>query len=170
MAEEERKDIDQSKDELASLIDDYKKEEQEEKVVKKRPGKIGYIGAIIANIVLIFVVNNILKWGVPFFTREFTKVLWIINLSLSLTIACNVIYLIYNRAWFLSLTQMFLNVLSFLATYITYKVFPFDFSKVSGFPILGLLVRIALIFIMIITIIVAIAELMKFILRLDSEA
>jgi len=170
MVEGERKDIDQSKDKLANLIDDFEEEQQEKRVVKKRPGKAGYIGTIVANIVLMFIVNNILKWGVPFFTREFTKVLWIINLSLSLTIACNIIYLIYDRAWFRNLTQMFLNTLSLLATYITYKVFPFDFSKVTGFPFLGLLVRVALIFIMVITFIAAIAELMKFFLKLDSEA
>jgi len=170
MVEEDRKDIEQSKDELANLIDDYEKEAQGEEVAKKLPGKAGYIGAIVATAVLMFIVNNLLQWGVPFITGEFTKVLWIINLSLSLTIACNILYLVYDKAWFRNLSQLFLNSLSFLATYITYKVFPFDFSSIISFPFVGLLVRVGLIFIMVVTVIAAITELIKLVLRFDNGA
>lgn len=43
--------------------------------VKKRAKKPGYIGAIIVNLILLYVANNLLNWHVPFLTNSFIAAL-----------------------------------------------------------------------------------------------
>ena len=102
--------------------------------VKSRPTRagrrFGYLVAIAVNFGLIAVVNNILEWDVvPFLTSDFSRLVGFISLSLALTIVANVIYLAYDPAWFKSLTQIGLLVVSLAVTIRIYQVFPFDFSS-----------------------------------------
>jgi hypothetical protein len=91
--------------------------------------RAGYVVAIVINVALLVAVNNLLAWDVlPFLTDQFTRVLPLVNLSLSATIAANVIYLGYDEKWFSSLSQVVLLGISMAATVRIYRVFPFDFS------------------------------------------
>ncbi len=104
--------------------------------VKSRPTRagrrFGYLVAIAVNFGLIAVVNNILDWDVvPFLTADFSRLVGFISISLGLTIAANVAYLAYDPAWFKSLTQIGLLLVSLAVTIRIYQVFPFDFSTYS---------------------------------------
>lgn len=92
--------------------------------------RFGYVVAIAVNFGLIAVVNNILDWDIaPFLTSDFSRLVGFISLSLALTIAANVVYLAYDPAWFKSLTQIGLLLVSLAVTIRVYQVFPFDFSS-----------------------------------------
>ena len=89
----------------------------------------GYTIAIVANLALLFVANNLLAWDVaPFLTGEFTTVLWLIDISLLATIAVNLAHIWYDPAWFKSACQIGLGSISMLVAIRMFQVFPFDFS------------------------------------------
>jgi hypothetical protein len=94
------------------------------------PGRgAGYLVAIVVNLILLYVANNLLEWSlVPFLTDEFGQVLWFINVSLLATILVNFVYLVYDPAWFKSLCQIGLGAISLVVSIRMYQVFPFDFS------------------------------------------
>jgi hypothetical protein len=89
----------------------------------------GYVIAIAVNVVMLYVVNNLLAWNIlPFLTDDFGRVLWLIDISLLATIMVNFIYLAYDQSWFRSLGQIGLNLISLVVAVRMYRVFPFDFS------------------------------------------
>lgn len=89
----------------------------------------GYVVAIAVNIFMFWIFNNILAWGaLPFLTQEFARVLWLLNLSIGMTILFNLTYLGYDPQWYRSLTQVALNGISMVGTIRLFQVFPFDFS------------------------------------------
>jgi hypothetical protein len=90
--------------------------------------KFGYIIAIIVNVILLYVIHHLLEWNVFFVTERFSEVLWALDLSLQATILANLLFLVYDAAWFKHLAQIILNLLSILATFLLYWVFPFDFG------------------------------------------
>lgn len=94
--------------------------------------RFGYLVAIAVNFGGLAVVNNVLKWDiVPFLTPDFSRVVGFISVSIGLTIVANMIYLAYDPAWFKSLSQIGLLVVSLAVTIRVYQVFPFDFSAYS---------------------------------------
>lgn len=93
------------------------------------PTRSGYVVAIVLNLAFLFVANNLLEWDlVPFLTGDFTRVLWILNVSLLATIAVNLAYLWYDPAWFKSMCQICLGGISMLVSIRMLQVFPFDFT------------------------------------------
>jgi hypothetical protein len=89
----------------------------------------GYVIAIAVNVVMLYVVNNLLAWNLlPFLTDDFGRVLWLIDISLLATIIVNFIYLAYDQSWFRSLGQIGLNLISLVVAARMYQVFPFNFS------------------------------------------
>jgi hypothetical protein len=88
--------------------------------------------AIAVNIVMLWIVNNLLEWGWPsWLTDDFDRVLPIINVSIVATIIVNLAYIAYDTTWFKSTLQVGLLVISLVATIRLYQVFPFDFSAYS---------------------------------------
>jgi hypothetical protein len=130
------------------------------KVAKKR-GKAGYVAVIIINAIMIYIFNNLLNWGVPFLTSDYSGVLWAINLSLGMTITVNILFLIYDPGWFRHLAQIVLNVIALFVAFIIFTVFPFTFADKSW----AFWVKIALIVIMAGTGIAIIVEFFRLILR-----
>ena len=94
----------------------------------RNPLRFGYIIAIVVNALLLYVIHHLLDWNVFFVTERFSEVLWALDLSLQATILANLLFLVYDAAWFKHLAQIVLNLLSILATFILYWVFPFDFG------------------------------------------
>ena len=94
--------------------------------------RFGYGAAIAVNVVMLWIVNNLLEWGWPsWLTDEFDQVLPIINVSIVATIIVNLAYIAYDTAWFKSLLQIGLLAISLLVTIRLYQEFPFDFSAYS---------------------------------------
>jgi len=94
--------------------------------------RFGYGVAIVANIVMLVIVNNILEWGwLPWLTDDWSDLAPLASFSIIATIIVNAAYLAYDSAWFKSLTQVGLLVISWFVMIRIYQVFPFDFSTYS---------------------------------------
>lgn len=95
--------------------------------------RFGYVVAIVVNIVMLVIVNNILEWGwLSWLTDEWSDLAPMVSFSIIATIIVNAAYLAYDSAWFKSLTQVGLLVISLFVTIRIYQVFPFDFSAYEG--------------------------------------
>ena len=114
----------------------------------KREQKSEYFVAIIFNLIFFYIVNNLLNWQVYFITNSFNEVLWIINLSIIITIIGNILLLLYSPERFRHLMKIILNIVAFIAVYFVYIVFPFNFYNSFydwGFSILLILAMIGII-------------------------
>ena len=123
--------------------------------------RFGYLAAALVNLALLVVVNNLLGWGwLPFLTADFGGLLWMIDISLGASTLLNLIYLAYDPAWFKSVTQMGLNLISIWVTAQLYQVFPFDFSAYRFDW--AILIRAALILVILATSFATVVELVRF--------
>lgn len=106
--------------------------------------RFGYGIAIAINVALLILVNNIVEWGLSgFITDGWSDVVPWINVSLSATLLANVIYMFNDAPVVKSSGQLVTNVITFLASYQIFRVFPFDFS---GYTFnWGIVIRILLI-------------------------
>lgn len=128
---------------------------------EKEPKTSEFVGAIIANIILLYIVNNLLSWNLSFIAPSFQDVLWIFNISITATIIGNILFLIYHPGWFRSIIQIILNILGFTVVYYLYTVFPFILN--NGWVVFA--VKFALIVVMVVLVIVSIFEVVRLILR-----
>ena len=60
---------------------------------EKEPKTSEFVFAIIANIILLYIVNSMLSWNLSFISLSFQEVLWIFNISIAATIIANIIFL-----------------------------------------------------------------------------
>jgi len=91
--------------------------------------RFGYFVAVVVNLVLLWVVQNILTWDVaPFLTDDFEILIPITSVSLLFGAAINLAYVWFDTAWFKALTQMISAGIAMAVAIRTYQVFPFDFS------------------------------------------
>lgn len=89
----------------------------------------GYMVALVVNAAMIFVVLNLLDWGVlPFLTEDFTLLVPLIVVSLVASIVANAMYLVYDPPWFKTLCQVGISIISLVVAIRVYQVFPFDFT------------------------------------------
>ena len=131
-----------NKNKIKNFIDNlFVKYDKKEKNSKK----LEYFGAIIFNIILMYIFNNLLSWHVYFITSALNEVLWIINLAIIATIIGNVLLLIFNPQWFRHVVKIILNIFAVTAVYHIYNVFPFNFSSF----LIDWSVTIALIFVIV---------------------
>jgi hypothetical protein len=92
----------------------------------RRARLAGYIIASVLNAGFLYIFNNLLDWGVPFFTPALAAVAWSVNLALGASLALNISYIFYERGWFRHGGMMLTNVFSFVAMWLFWVVFPFD--------------------------------------------
>ena len=125
-----------------------------------------YIAAIVVNVIILIIVNQILNWGIlPFLTEDFRQVLPIQNTQLAMAIAFNAAFLFYDPAWFTSLLRLVLNAVGIAVVTRYLAVFPFDFSEYADFD-WAMLARVMLIIGLVFTIIAIIVEAGKFLAAL----
>jgi len=95
--------------------------------------KVGYLVAVMVNVIMLVLVNAIPGWRVlPFLTDDFVSLLWLVNLSIFAGVMVNVAYLAYDAAWFKSVCQIGVTAIGLVAAIRTWQVFPFDFSPYAG--------------------------------------
>lgn len=98
---------------------------------EKEPSRASFVVAIIFNLIFIYIVNQIPYWDISFITSAWIETLWILNLSLVVTIIGNLLFLYYHPQWFRSLAQIVMSAFAFWAIKTLYAVFPFSFSQSS---------------------------------------
>jgi hypothetical protein len=108
-----------------NFVNNIKNELFKEKKVKRSE----YIFAVSANLIILYIANNLLNWNLSFISASFSQVLWAINLTIGITILGNILFLIYNPPWFRHLMKAVMNFFAFIATYIFYIIFPLSFSQ-----------------------------------------
>lgn len=102
-------------------------------ISKRTTRRIGYGVAIVVNVAMLIVVNNVLDWGwFAWLTEELNDVLPIVNLSLAASIVANAAYFVNDGPAIKGLLELVVNAISLLATIRLLQVFPFDFSNYSS--------------------------------------
>lgn len=130
-------------------IKNFLKKIFEEKKVKKSE----FIVAIIVNLILFYIVNNLLSWNFSFITSSFQDVLWIFNISICATIIANIIFLAYHPGWFRSLAKIVLNILSFYVCYYLFTIFPFIFSQTAYTIVVKMIIIMGMVALLIISLV-----------------
>lgn len=108
----------------------------------------GYIAGVIFGGGLLYVMNNLPAWKVPFLLGSYGEILWAVNLSLTIQLGLNVALMFYHPLYFHYLGQAIMSAAGALALLVVAQVFPIDLSMVPGlgaFPWINLVARVALI-------------------------
>jgi len=120
--------------------------------------QIGYGVAIFFLIVFLTAINNFQKWDLPVIstitTPAFENWLPAANLSLSVAIFSNFLFLMYDPRWFRHLMQAIQNAFSLYSTWVFYTIFPLNLPS----PIFVTGLRWGLLIAMLLTVIAIIVE------------
>lgn len=131
-------------------------EEEKEKIsirIKRDDSKKrgDYIGSIIGNVIAIIIVNNILKWNLPFIKETFAECIFVLNLSITANIFGNALLIAFDTRFMRNLVNLILSIFGLIATYTVYRIYPFDFEKFLGFYFLDVILKIILLISVIVT-------------------
>ena len=121
-------------------------ERRETRVVRENH-PAGYIASILANGAILWVMNALPGWNLPYLLDSYSTVLPAINLSLAVQLSMNLVLIFYHPRFFHHLAQVVTAGFSIYAIAALARVFPLDFSSIpmpNGAPGLNLIVRFAL--------------------------
>lgn len=108
--------------------------------VARRPStasrRAGYVIAGAINAVLLWLIHVWPRWdAVPFLTADFGTVLWLIDLSLVVTIALNALYLFGDPKRLTAAGAVVTTAIGFAACVRILQIFPFDFGDSGFWPV-----------------------------------
>jgi hypothetical protein len=108
--------------------------------VEKRPSvasrRTGYVAGAVINAVLLWLLHVWPGWdAVPFLTADVETVLWLIDLSLVVTIALNLLYLIRDPRWLTAAGAVVTTSIGLTAAIRMLQVFPFDLGDSGFWPV-----------------------------------
>ena len=113
--------------------------------------RVGYLIAILFLMIFIIFINNLREWNLPFvndfITPAYSDWLWTGNLSLSVAIFCNILFMAYDPRWFHHLMEAIQNAFSLFSTLVFFNIFPLSLPS----PTIEQYVRWGLIIAMILT-------------------
>jgi hypothetical protein len=96
----------------------------------------GYVVAAVTNAVLLWLIHVWPGWdAVPFLTRDFEAVLWLIDLSIVVTIALSLVYLLRDPRWLTAAGAVVTTAIGLGASVRMLQVFPFDFGDSRFWPV-----------------------------------
>lgn len=97
----------------------------------KRPMRMtGYAISIGINLVLIWVVANLVEWDIlPFLTEDFEELVPITIFSLIAGTLINAAWLVFDPPWFRTLGDTLNSGIAFFVVLRTFQVFPFEFES-----------------------------------------
>jgi len=127
-----------------------------------------FVVAIIANIIVLYIVNNLLNWNLSFIAPSFTEVLFILNVSIVANIVANIGFIIYQKGWFKTLVQIVLNIIGFIVANTLYTVFPFTFQTIAFAYILKFILIIGMVALVIATLVEVVRFILIYILKINS--
>ena len=130
----------------------------------KREKWYDYILAIVINLIMLFIANNLLYWNLSFIAGSFSEVLWAINLSLIVAIVANVSFVLYDPPWYKIIAKIVMNFTALVAVFTLLTVFPFVINQF----ILALGLTILLIIGIIAAIVSIIFQIMKMVYLIAS--
>jgi hypothetical protein len=101
-----------------------------QKTRKKRTGEA--IAAIIWNLIILWVINKVPAWDLPFINEHYETVLWILNLNVIAQIAGYALILFLNFRWLWYLVRTVLDTVGLVTLLALYFIYPFDFSGLDS--------------------------------------
>jgi len=109
------------------MINDGKELSKMDKFLEriKNNHRAEFIVAVIVNIILYYIANNLLNWHISFIAPSFADVLWIVNYFLLAAIIVNLIFIFYHPNCLRNLLQAVVDVLFIITAYTFFVVFPF---------------------------------------------
>jgi len=91
--------------------------------------RAGYVVAVLVNAALVYVINVRPGWeDISFLTQDTSQVLWWVNVSLTVGIVANLLYLIHDVRRVQALGEIVTTAVGLVAAARVWQVFPFDFS------------------------------------------
>lgn len=139
------------------------KKKVEDKVSKPCARRFGYVIAVVINIVMFYVVNNLLNWDLQFVKASWLNVIGIFNLSIILNIVIYFLYIGYDKRMFYFGGKFVLDIMSILVMYQLFIIMPFDFNGLYELGWLNNIFPIIMIIGIIGTIIGSVVRIFKFI-------
>lgn len=112
--------------------------------------RVGYMIVIIFLIIFMVFINHLREWNLPFIntyiTPAYTSWLWAGNLSLSVAIFCNVLFLVFNPRWFHRLMEAIQGTFSLFSTVVFFNIFPLNLPSplIEQYVRWGLIIAMAL--------------------------
>jgi hypothetical protein len=98
--------------------------------------RAGYVVAAVINGVLLWFIHVWPGWdAVPFLTADFEIVLWLVDLSLVVTIVLNLVYLVRDPRWLTAAGAVVTASIGLAAVIRMMQVFPFDFGESDVWPV-----------------------------------
>lgn len=104
-----------------------------------------YAIAIIFNLILLYIFNNLINWHINFVTNALINILWIINLSITIAIVGNALLLLYHPNLFRHVMKTIINIFAFIAVFFLYVTFPFNFNNFYLYWTLNILLVIIMV-------------------------
>ena len=98
-------------------------------VVEGRDQTGGFVGSIVVNSILLYVVHHLLEWQIDWILPSWADVLWAVDLSLEVSIVLNVLFIVFHPKWFRTLGGAVSSACAVLSTWWVMTVFPFDFGS-----------------------------------------
>lgn len=97
--------------------------------LRKAGRRFGYGVAIVVQLLLLWVVQNLTEWELlPFLTTEFDEVVPLISFFLLFAIVANAAYLVFDDFTLHAIGEIGVNVFSAYVSWQILQAFPFDFS------------------------------------------
>ena len=101
--------------------------------VPKRPvvaaRRAGYVVAVLVNAAILYAVNVWPGWqALPFLTDDVSLVLELVNASILVNVAANMVYVVADPHWLKALGDVLTTGVGLAALLQIWRVFPFDFS------------------------------------------
>jgi len=121
------------------------------------------IGAIIWNLVWLWIINNVQDWNLSFILSSFGVLLWIWNINVAVQILTNLGIVILELRWFRYLMKALMESANFVSIIATFYLYPFDFSGLTGWGLTDMVIQICLVIAMVFTAISVIVQLWKMI-------
>jgi hypothetical protein len=97
----------------------------------------GNVGSVLVNAAMMWGINVWPGWQVvPFLTSDMTRVLGIVNASLTAGIVANLVFVVIRNRGVMALGNLVVLGIGLAATLRLWEVFPFDFGDSwSGWPV-----------------------------------
>jgi hypothetical protein len=146
----------------AQKVDSYGRTHWHKKKAIK-PGNGEYIGAIIFNLIFLWIVNNVQHWNLGFIKDNFIVVLWILNVNILIQIAGNALMFFSGLPLIRYLSLIITESAGFVTQMVLFYIYPFDFTNFHGLFWLDWFIPIALIIGMVVSALKVISNLWKLI-------
>lgn len=91
--------------------------------------RFGYAVAVLVNAAMLYAANRWPGWeAVPFLTDDTQGVMGLVNASIVVSLAVNVVYLVRDPSWLKALGSLLTTAVGLAALVRIWRVFPFDFA------------------------------------------